>query len=127
LFNLLVSFRPESWELTPYEFDKSRAVVEYTVDEISERYKFFDAVAIEELKAFPALFVTEGETAESRIGYITDIRLRSNSVVINYEFDPILPALPIGAIEAMRVDIDLGRLELTRTHWAIKDEPILKF
>jgi predicted nucleotide-binding protein len=124
LFNLFISYSPESWDSSPYECDRSRAVVEYTADEISERYKFFDNNAINELKSFPALFVTENESTQSRIGYITNIRLRSDSVVIDFEFDPILSALPIGAIEAMRVDIDLGRWELSRTHWAVKDEPI---
>lgn len=124
MFNLFISYSPESWNSSPYECDRSRAVVEYTADEISERYKFFDDNAINELKSFPALFVTENEETQSRVGYITNIRLRSDSVVIDFEFDPILPVLPIGAIEAMRVDIDLGRWELSRTHWAVKDEPI---
>ena len=124
MFNLLISHDPESWDSTQYEWDRSRSAVEYTADEISERYKFFDDKAIEELKSFPTLFVTENEATESRIGYITNIRLRSRSVVIDYEFDPILPSLPVGAIEAMRIDIELGRWELSRTHWAIKDEAI---
>jgi hypothetical protein len=124
LFNLLISYNPETWDLSPYECDKSRAVVEYTADEISERYKFFDENAIEELKSFPTLFVTENEATESRIGYITNIKVINRSVVLDYELDPILPALPIGAIESMRVDIDLGEWELSRTHWAVKDEPI---
>ncbi|EKM33222.1 hypothetical protein VCHENC02_1298, partial [Vibrio harveyi] len=101
-------------------------IVEYTANEISERYKFFDQNAIEELKSFPTLFVTENESVETRIGYITDIRVRNSSVVLSYEFDPIFPSLPIGAIESMRVDIDLGRFELSRTHWAVKDEPIFE-
>lgn len=124
MFNLFISYNTDSWNSSPYEWDRSRAVVEYTADEISERYKFFDESAIQELKSFPTLFVTENESTESRIGYITGIRLRNSTVVIDFEFDPILPALPIGAIEAMRVDIDLGRWELSRTHWAVKDEPI---
>jgi len=48
-------------------------------------------------------------------------------VDIHFEFDPILPALKIGAIEDMRVDINFGKGELTRTHWAVKDENILKY
>lgn len=124
MFNLLISYGPDSWDSSPYECDRSRAVVEYTADEISERYKFFDEKAIDELKSFPTLFVTENEETESRIGYITNIRVRETAVVIDYEFDPILPTLAIGAIEAMRVDIDLGSWELSRTHWAVKDEPI---
>jgi len=124
LFNLLISASPESWGRSPYELDRSRAAVEYTANEISERYKFFDETAIEELKSFPSLFVTENEQTESRIGYITDIRLRRSTIVIEFEFDPDLPPLPIGAIEDLRVDIDLGRWELSRTHWAIKDESL---
>jgi hypothetical protein len=126
LFNLLISSNPESWDSSPYELEKARSVVEYTADEISERYKFFDEKAIRELKSFPCLFVIENEERESRIGYITDIRVQQNTVVIHFEFDPILPALPVGAIENIRVDIDLGRFELSRTHWAVKDEPIFE-
>lgn len=126
MFNLFISYSPESWDSSPYECDRSRAAVEYTADEISERYKFFNEAAIKELKSFPSLFVTENEATESKIGYITNIRLRNNSVVIDFEFDPILPSLPIGAIEALRTDIDLGRWELSRTHWAIKDESIFE-
>lgn len=124
MFNLLISYNPESWNEKTYEYDRSRAAVEYTATEISERYKDFTIAAIEELKNFPTLFVTECESVESRIGYIQDIRVKQYTVVIDFEFDPILPALPRGAIEAIRSDIDLGRLELMRTHWAIKDEPI---
>lgn len=126
MFNLLISFHEESWSESPTEFDKSRIAVEYTVDEISERYKSLDQQAIEELKGFPTLFVTENESVESRIGRITDIRIRSRTVVIHFEFDSIFSALPIGAMERMRIELDLGKWELSRTHWAIKDEPLFE-
>ncbi|PPK76442.1 putative nucleotide-binding protein [Methylobacter tundripaludum] len=126
MFNLLISGNSESWNSSPFELERSRAAVEYTADEISERYKFFDEKAIQELKSFPSLFVIENEALESRIGYIINIRVRQNSVVIDFEFDPILPCLKIGAIEDLRVDIDLGKWELSRTHWVIKDEPIFE-
>jgi hypothetical protein len=124
MFNLLISSNPESWSGDSFEFEKSRVAVEYTVDEISERYKSLDANAIEELKGFPALFVTEHEQTESRIGRIKNIRVRSSTVLIEFEFDPIFPSLPQGSIESIRTQIDLGKYELYRTHWAIKDEPI---
>jgi hypothetical protein len=124
MFNLLISSNPDSWSGEPYEFDKSRVAVEYTVDEISERYKSLDNTAIEELKSFPTLFVTENEKTESRIGRITNIRVRSTKVLIEYEFNQIFPSLPRGSIENIRSQIDLGKYELNRTHWAIKDEPI---
>ncbi|MGS0683517.1 TIR domain-containing protein [Shewanella sp. 125m-7] len=126
MFNLIISYDPESWDSSPHELEKSRVAIEYTADEISERYKFFDEKAIEELKSFPTLFVTENETVESRIGYVTNIRLRQNTVVFDFEFDTTLPSLPTGTIEALRIDIDLGSWELSRTHWAIKDEPLFE-
>lgn len=126
MFNLLISSNPESWDSSPYELERVRSVAEYTADEIRERYRNFDEKAIRELKSFPSLFVVENEERESRIGYITDIRVRQSSVVIHFELDPILPVLRIGAIEDMRIDIDLGRFELSRTHWAVKDEPIFE-
>lgn len=121
MFNLFISFRPDSWDLKPYELERSRSCIEYTADEISERYKFFSEKAIDELKSFPCLFVTECEQTTSKIGYITNIQLRSNSVIIEYEFDPELPELPINAVTNIGNEIDLGRLEISRTHWAVKD------
>lgn len=126
MFNLIISYNPDSWNSSSFELDRSRVAIEYTANEISERYKFFDEKAIEELKSFPTLFVTEDESVESRIGSVTNIRLRQNSVVFDFEFDPALPRLPIGAIESLRADIDLGSWELSRTHWAIKDEPLFE-
>lgn len=126
MFNLLISYGEDSWKSSPVEFDKTRVAIEYTADEISERYRSLDVNAIEEMKGFPALFVTENERTESRLGRITDIRVRDRTVVVAFEFDPIFPALPRGAMEELRVDIDLGRWELSRTHWAIKDEPLFE-
>lgn len=126
MFNLLISSHPESWDSSPWEIERGRAVVEYTADEISERYKFFDEKAIRELKSFPSLFVIENEARESRIGSITNIRVRQSTIVVDFEFDPILPALRVGAIEDLRIDIDLGKWELSRTHWAVKDEPLFE-
>lgn len=125
MFNLLISADTEAWSRDSYEYDKSRVAFEYTVDEISERYRSLDTNAIEELKSFPTLFVTEHEQTESRIGRIKTIEVRSSTVYIEFEIDPIFPPLPKGSIESIRSQIDLGKLELYRTHWAIKDEPIL--
>ena len=126
MFNLLISGYPESWDSSHYEFERGRSVVEYTAAEIRERYKAFNEKSIKELKSFPCLFVLENEQRESRIGYITDIHVRQNTVKIHFELDSIFPPLSIGAIEDIRVDIDLGQWELSRTHWAVKDEPIFE-
>ena len=121
MFNLLISGDPQAWDTGSYEFDKSRVAVEYTVDEISERYKFFDAATIEELKTFPTLFVTENEQTASKIGYITDIQLRSSSIALQFVFDQNFPELPQGTVKRLENELELGGWELSRTHWAIKD------
>lgn len=126
MLNLLVSSNPNSWESSPYEFDKSRVAIEYTVNEISERYKNFDENALLELMSFPTLFITEHESSDSLIGLIRNIKIRDRSVVVEFEIDKGMPILPNGTIESLRVDLDLGAWELSRTHWAIKDEDLLK-
>lgn len=124
MFNLLISASPDSWESGTYEFERARAIVEYTDNEISERYKNFDAKAIEELKGFPCLFGTESECTESRVGYITNIQPKASSVIIEFELDDNIPPLKRGVIENLRKEIDLGKFELYRTHWAVKDEQL---
>lgn len=78
------NFDPESWASSPFKLERSRAAIEYTADEISERYKFLDDKAIEELKSFPSLFVVENEEVESWVGYITNVRLRQSLVVFDF-------------------------------------------
>ncbi|WP_309565136.1 nucleotide-binding protein, partial [Methylobacillus flagellatus] len=101
-----------------------RVVKEYTAAEIRERYESFSPSNINELKKYPTLFVTEREALPTRIGYITEIRPRLRTIAFKYEFDENFPALEPGVIESIRSEIDLGEWELTRTHWAVKNEPI---
>ena len=126
MFNLLISNGIESWNSGNYTFPKSRVVVEYTADEVSERFKALDPQAIAELKSFPTLFAIEDEEASTRIGWITDLRIRQNNVFVQFQFDPALPVLPSGALERLRKEFDLGTWELNRTHWAVKDEPLFE-
>ncbi|MFS8419580.1 DNA-binding protein [Xanthomonas campestris pv. campestris] len=126
MFNLVISSNPDILTDNFCELDRNRVATEYTADEISERYRNLSPEMIQELKGFVTLFVIENEAEESRIGKITEIRLRQSTVLIRFEIDPSFPALPRGAIENIRPEIDLGRWELSRTHWAVKDEPILE-
>lgn len=126
MFNLLISSNPDAWSTGTFELERSRVAVEYTADEISERYKNLSAEVIEELKTFPTIFATEHEQTDSRIGFITEIRLRQTTVMIHFQFDEELPPLVPGTLETLRSEFDLGRWELGRTHWAIKDEPLFE-
>lgn len=121
MFNLLISYATDSWSEGIYELARDRFLA-FTADEIEDRYRVLDDRTIAELKSFPCIFAIEQERGPSRVGYITNIRLRSSSVVIEFEFDPFIPPIVPGAIERMKTDIDLGKFEIYRSHWAIKDE-----
>jgi len=123
MFNLLISNDPSSWDNGRYQISRTR-FAEYTFDDIRERYKLLDKKATEELKSFPVLFVVENESVESRIGYITSIQLRDTMIVIDFEINESLPVLPLGAMEDLSIDLDIHGWEMSRTHWAIKNEPL---
>jgi hypothetical protein len=120
MFNLLVSYSPDSWKQGVYEFDHSR-VFEYTEDSVDERYRDLKPEVIKEQKIFPTLFCVEGEEVPSRVGYITDIKLKESKVRIAFEFDPKAKVIRRGKLAKASVLLELGRYELTRTHWAVKE------
>ncbi|ELD4945476.1 nucleotide-binding protein [Salmonella enterica] len=126
MFNLLITSDEEGWATGRHVMSRGRAIVEYTASEIVERYRDLNQKNIEELKQFPCLFVVENEPVPSLIGYITDIRLRAKECVIEFAIDKSFPPLPPGTIKSLQADIDLGEWELSRTHWAIKDEPLFE-
>ena len=121
MYNLLISACSDAWDQGVYEIDTARVAREYTEDSISERYRDLGPDAIDELKGFPSIFAIEGEEIPSRIGKITSIKKKPGNVRIEFKFDDTLPAIPAGFLAENSIHFELGRFELTRTHWAIKD------
>lgn len=122
MYNLLISSGAESWDQGVFDIETARVAREYTEGSISERYRDLGPDAIDELKGFPAIFAIEGEEVPSRIGKITKIKMKKPGVVrIEFVFDETLPVIPEGFLGKNSILFDLGRFELTRTHWAIKD------
>ncbi|MDP2360627.1 MAG: nucleotide-binding protein [bacterium] len=121
MFNILVSGTIDSWENGEYTFERGRVAIEYTSNELSERYRELDATAIEELQNFPTLFMIEREEGASHIGKILSIVTAGQRVTIRFEMDESIPALDVGTIDRVRASLDIGRWELYRTHWAVKN------
>jgi predicted nucleotide-binding protein len=121
MFNLLVAHGADSWNEGKCSFPKNRVAIEYTEDSISERYKDLQADVLHELKEIPSLFCVEGEKASSHVGFITDIRVGDSNVTIEFSFEEGIPPLKEGSMEKMFIPFGLGRLEMYRTHWAIKE------
>lgn len=124
MFNLFISSGDESWTSSPAEIDKDR-FLEYTNTDIQERYRELSPEKIEEIKSFPCLFVTENETVPSKVGYLTNLRVRQNAILIDFEFEDRISDLPCGKVRELGLEIDLGNWELSRTHWALKNESLL--
>jgi len=123
MYNLLMAYGAGAWNQGVYEYDRNR-VFEYTEVAISERYKDLKPEVIEELKSIPSLFCVEGEQAPSRVGYLTDIKAKGDKVRIEYVFDPNIKPLRRGKLESSSLLFELGRFQLSRTHWAINDEDL---
>lgn len=124
MYNLLIAASPETWELSPYTCDIAR-FCEHTIPEIKEQFQVFEEESINRLKLYPCLFMVENEAASSKIGYIDDITLLSQKIKVKYHFDPIFQPIPSGKIFEISLDLGLGKLELYRTHWAIKNVDLL--
>jgi predicted nucleotide-binding protein len=121
MYNLLISHSADAWEQGVYEIEIARVAREYTEESISERYRDLSPDAIDELKTFPSIFAIEGEEVPSRIGKITSIKKKPGMVRFEFVFDDTLPVIPEGFLGKNSIHFELGRFELTRTHWAIKD------
>lgn len=125
MYNLLVTAQQGAWDLPAYEYDRER-FAEHTSDVIAGKYKVLSASAIEELKSFPTLFAYEGLESKIRLGYIRRIKERGRSILIEYEFEPGVPEFTFSKIADIMMRLDIDKWEVTRTHWAIKDEDLFE-
>ncbi len=126
MYNLLVTAQEGAWDSSTYEYEISRFSA-YTDQPIREKYRILSAEALEELKSFPALFTYEDDNkADARVGYITHIKVRHNSILIEYKVFPSIP-IPYSNIYDLKQKLDIDKKwEMNRTHWAIKDKNLLE-
>jgi len=88
------------------------------------RFGRLDPHAISELKRLPALFCIENEEAPTRVGRLTSIKPKSRSVRIEFEFDNAIEPIRVGLLAKSYIHFELGRFELSTTHWAVKDSDL---
>lgn len=125
LYHFLVTAQEDAWSLPAYEYERER-FCEYTLPSLSERFNKLSAKTIEELKSYPALFAYEGETKDVQIGYLRRIKERTKSILIEYDFEPGIPPIPFARIVDLKSWLDIRKWEMSRTHWALKDEDLFK-
>lgn len=125
MYNLLVTAQEGAWDVPGYEYDRSR-FLEYTNESLAEKFKALGSEQIEYLKNIPCLFAYEGFSGGVKIGRLTEIRERGKTLFIGYEFHPRIQAFTHESIEEISTLLDIRKWEMSRTHWAIKDEDLFK-
>ena len=123
MYNLLVSGDENDWDGGPIDLERSRCVAEYTDPEIAARYGELTAEHVRELCALPCVFAYEKACAKDpRFGVLRAVRrLASGDLRIEYSIVPCEPFATAGDLESLGRELDIGRFELNRTHWAVKD------
>ncbi|MBK1685009.1 FRG domain-containing protein [Rhodoferax fermentans] len=124
MFNFLVTAKSGAWDEKVYVYDRGR-FLEYTSDEIAASFRELNAPQIEVLKAMPCLFAYEGTDEPMVVGRLKVVKLRDRQLYIEPEIDRAIAPIPFDAIKPIQLTLDIRDWELSRTHWAIKDEDLL--
>lgn len=125
MYNLLVTAMEGAWDEGCYEYDKSR-FLEYTNESIASALSELSDSHIENLKSYPCLFAYEGGDSEARIGYLTSIKERRRSLLIEFELEQDIKPIPFSQILPIATLLDIRGWEMNRTHWAVKDEDLFQ-
>lgn len=125
MYNFLVTSHDGAWDLSAYEYDRDR-FLEYSAEKEKALFKSFTAESIELLKSFPCLFTYEGCDSEMKVGYLRSIKDRGRVVLIEYEIDPEIQPFNYSNLESISTALDIRKPEMSRTHWAVKDENLFQ-
>ncbi|EMY7657589.1 TPA: toll/interleukin-1 receptor domain-containing protein [Serratia marcescens] len=127
MFNLLVSACEDDWNNPSWVISKSR-FLEYTDDNIKERFKNLSEDVINTLKTIPTFFMYEDyHRASAKIGQITEIQRRQTEIKITYAFNPAIKEIPYERLRTIYRELDIrNKFEPNRTHWAIKDVNLIE-
>lgn len=127
MYNLFVSGNEEAWQGEPWTIEASRCVNEYTDESIISQFGSLDAASIEALQKLPCIFAYESSrNLNPKFGVIRDIVKRQGQVRVEYEFISVDPFLTHKDIDDMLFELDIGKWEMNRTHWAVKDVNLAK-
>lgn len=126
MYHLLVTAEAGAWDGRPYVFGASRVLLEYTDDALRARYQALREEVLGELLSLPALFAYEAsEDCGARVGFITSIMQRSDEVRIEYGFFDLAP-IPVDLLSKLSWQLEIGNLEMERTHWAVKSADLFE-
>ncbi len=123
MFSLLVAADEDAWNASGnHTFPMARCVREYTDAAITAQFGALTAENIEALKAMPAVFAYEyWSDKPPQLGRITSIARHTNRQEVEVGFNLLGDRFVSSAeLWALEQELDLGRWEKSRTHWAVK-------
>ena len=125
MYNLFVSAHQDAWDGDPFIIPRSRCVSEneYTDVGIARRFADLSLPQLRELVRFPCIFAYEKPCVQNpKFGALSRVKHRRAGVLqIEYRVIPCDPFVTFDEIESLRVRLDIGDWEMSRTHWAVKD------
>jgi hypothetical protein len=114
------------WDNGGTDFDLGR-YLEHTDDDLKQQLQPMSADVVERLKSWPVLFAyefsnyDEPSTQIAWVGRLSSIKVRHSTARIAFEFDPEFAPINVGQMRSILWDLDIGKYETSRTHWAVKD------
>jgi hypothetical protein len=132
-----MSSNEEEWNLANGQSSRSTfslpRFLEYTEKSIEERFQPISQSSLDFLSTVPAIFMselqfdrTDGKTeyVTVQIGRVFDLIVSKNEILYSYRIDSNFGRFNISNRAAFESAFGMGRMELHRTHWAIKSSEL---
>ena len=121
MYNLSVAGHADAWNGKPWIIDRRRCL-EYTGAEILSAYGGLGRAEMDTLKRLPCIFAYESiQELDPHFGQIRRFNVRHDRVGVDYELHPVSQFLSAAQLEEMTFELEIGKWELCRNHWAVKD------
>ncbi len=125
MYNLFMGY------IGPNEMDNEVTVsasrfLEYTGSETQMRYRTLTPEVVREIKAYPCLFMHEHCKGGAFIGSITNITSSGRNYRVLFERNADIGIISAENIKRAALELGIGEFEFYRTHWAIKNNNLLK-
>jgi len=127
MYHLFVEGNEQAWQGEPLQIELSRCVREYTADAITKTYGDLTPAQVDELRRHPCIFAYEAaRKLNPKFGLIRNVTVRQGEARIEYEIHQVVPFLTADQLKGLAFELDIGKWEMNRTHWAVKDVDLAK-
>lgn len=133
-----MSFDDSEWNVNLGEeqsstFSLSR-FLEYTDPLLREKLNPVSDTSLAFLEKIPTIFMSELNTDREgidkndfvniKVGKVYNISVKNREMLYNFVVEKDFGRFPIPERRAIEEALDLGKMELTRTHWSVKDQDL---